>query len=104
MFQINDFLDKSKIKNYLNSYKLALIYSFIVGLIIGSIPFFYKLNENLRVQKLIQEQRKLKIQYNEKICKNDNSEYKKFLSLGFPKTAIQKFKNCMREKWNNIKN
>ena len=98
MFQINDFLDKSKIKNYLKSYKLALIYSFIVGLIIGSIPFFYKLNENLRVQKLIQEQRKLKIQYNEKICKNDNSEYKKFLSLGFPKTAIQKFKNCMKEK------
>ena len=98
MFQINNFLDKSKIKNYLKSYKLALIYSFIVGLIIGSIPFFYKLNENLRVQKLIQEQRKLKIQYKEKICKNDNSEYKKFLSLGFPKTAIQKFKNCMKEK------
>ena len=98
MFQINDFLDKSKIKNYLKSYKLALIYSFIVGLIIGSIPFFYKLNENLRVQKLIQEQRKLKIQYKEKICKNDNSEYKKFLSLGFPKTATQKFKNCMKEK------
>ena len=102
MFQINNFLDKSKIKNYLKnylkSYKLALIYSFIVGLIIGSIPFFYKFNENLRVQKLIQEQRKLKIQYKEKICKNDNSEYKKFLSLGFPKTAIQKFKNCMKEK------
>ena len=98
MFQINDFLDKSKIKNYLKSYKLALIYSFIVGLIIGSIPFFYKLNENLRVQKLIQEQRKLKIQYKEKICKNDNSEYKKFLSLGFPKTATQKFKKCMKEK------
>ena len=98
MFQINNFLDKSKMKNYLKSYKLALIYSFIVGLIIGSIPFFYKFNENLRVQKLIQEQRKLKIQYKEKICKNDNSEYKKFLSLGFPKTAIQKFKNCMKEK------
>ena len=98
MFQINNFLDKSKIKNYLKSYKLALIYSFIVGLIIGSIPFFYKLNKNLRVQKLIEEQSKLKIQYKEKICKNDNSEYKKFLSLGFPKTAIQKFKNCMKEK------
>ena len=60
--------------------------------------FFYKLNKNLRVQKLNEEQSKLKIQYKEKICKNDNSEYKKFLSLGFPKTAIQKFKNCMKEK------
>ena len=98
MFEISSFLKKSNIKNYLKKYKLVLICSFMIGLMIGSIPFFYKLNENLRVQKLIQEQRKLKIQYNEKICKNDNSEYKKFLSLGFPKTAIQKFKNCMREK------
>ena len=98
MFEISSFLDKSKIKNYLNSYKLALIYSFIVGLIIGSIPFFYKLNENFRVKKLIQEQSKIKIQKKEKICKDNNSEYKKFLRLGFPKTAIEKFNNCMKEK------
>ena len=98
MFEISSFIEKSNIKNYWEKYKLVLICSFMIGLMIGSIPFFYKLNENLRVQKLIQEQKKLKIQYNEKICKNDNSEYKKFLSLGFPKTAIQKFKNCMREK------
>ena len=98
MFEISSFIEESNIKNYLKKYKLVLICSFMIGLMIGSIPFFYKLNENLRVQKLIQEQRKLKIQYKEKICKNDNSEYKKFLSLGFPKTAIQKFKNCMREK------
>ena len=98
MFEIISFLEKSKIKNYLKSYKLALIYSFIVGLIMGSIPFFYKLNENLRVKKLIQEQSKIKIQKKEKICKDNNSEYKKFLSLGFPKTAIEKFNNCMKEK------
>ena len=98
MFEISNFLKKSNIKNYWTKYKLVLICSFMIGLIIGSIPFFYKFNENLRVQKLIQEQRKLKIQYKEKICKNDNSDYKKFLSLGFPKTAIQKFKNCMKEK------
>jgi len=98
MFEISSFLDKSKIKNYLNSYKLALIYSFIVGLIIGSIPFFYKLNENFRVKKLIQEQSKIKIQKKEKICKDNNSEYKKFLNLGFPKTAIEKFNKCMKEK------
>ena len=98
MFEIISFLDKSKIKNYLNSYKLALIYSFIVGLIMGSIPFFYKLNENFRVKKLIQEQSKIKIQKKEKICKDNNSEYKKFLSLGFPKTAIEKFNICMKTK------
>ena len=27
-----------------------------------------------------------------------NSEYKKFLSLGFPKTAIEKFNICIQEK------
>ena len=49
-------------------------------------------------QLLIQEQTKIKIQNKEKICKDNSSEYKKFLNLGFPKTAIQKFKNCMKEK------
>ena len=98
MFEISSFLDNSNIKNYLKRYKLALIYSFMVGLIVGSIPFFYKLNENFKVQKLIQEQSKIKMQKKEKICKNDNSDYKKFLSLGFPKTAIKKFNNCMKEK------
>ena len=97
MFEISSFLNKSKIKNYLKSYKLALIYPFIVGLIMGSIPFFYKLNENFRVKKLVQEQSKIKIQKKEKICKDNNSEYKKFLSLGFPKTAIEKFKICMQK-------
>ena len=27
----------------------------------------------------------------------NNSDYKKFLSLGFPKTAIEKFNICMQE-------
>ena len=36
--------------------------------------------------------------FKEKICKDDNSDYRKFLSLGFPKTAIEKFNICMREK------
>ena len=57
MFEISSFIEKSNIKNYLKKYKLVLICSFMIGLMIGSIPFFYKLNENLRVQKLIQEQR-----------------------------------------------
>ena len=50
-----------------------------------------------RVQKLIQEQRYIDIQNKEKICKNGNSDYKKFLNLGFPKTAIEKFNICMQE-------
>ena len=29
--------------------------------------------------------------------REDNSDYQKFLSLGFPKTAIEKFNICMKE-------
>ena len=70
----------------------------MIGLVIGSIPFIYKFKERSRVQKLIQEQRKIETEKKEKICKENNSEYNKFLSLGFPKTAIEKFNICMKEK------
>ena len=64
----------------------------------GSIPFIYKSKEDFKVKQLIQEQRKMQIQNQEKICKQDNSDYKKFLNLGFPKTAIEKFNLCMEAK------
>ncbi len=69
----------------------------MIGFVIGSMPFFYKLKESIKVKKLIQEQQKIEIQKKEKICKEDKSDYKKFLSLGFPKTAIEKFNKCMKE-------
>ena len=69
----------------------------MIGLVIGSLPFIKKYTENFRVQKLIQEQKKIQIETKEKICKEDNSDYKKFLSLGFPKTAIEKFNICMQK-------
>ena len=88
---------KSNLKSLLIRYKLVLTYSFIIGLFIGSLPFIYKSLESFRIKKLIQEQKKIEIQNKEKICKDKNSEYKKFLSLGFPKTAIQKFNICMQK-------
>ncbi len=75
----------------------------MIGLFLGSIPYIYKSKESFRNQQLIQEERKIEIQNREKICKNDNSDYKKFVSLGFPKTAIEKLYACMREQWNYIK-
>ena len=98
MTKINDFLVKTNIKSYLKKYKSAIKYSFIVGFFMGSLPFIYKSLATLRVKKLIQEQRKIEMQNKEKICKEENSDYKKFLSLGFPKTAMEKFKVCMNEK------
>tara|TARA_B100001989_G_scaffold31511_1_gene18740 strand:+ start:914 stop:1210 length:297 start_codon:yes stop_codon:yes gene_type:complete len=97
MFDTNNFFEKINLKSNLKRYKSTLIYSFIVGFFMGSLPFIYKTQENFRVQKLIQEQRKIEIQNRERICKDDNSDYKKFLSLGFPRTAIDKFNICMKE-------
>ena len=97
MFKIEDFLIESNLKSHLKKYKLVLIYSFIIGLFIGSIPFIKQYKENLKVKQLIEKQRKMQIQIKEKICKDESSDYKKFLNLGFPKTAIEKFNNCMRE-------
>ena len=97
MFQISNFLKKSNIKSHLKTYRSALKYSFIIGLFIGSMPFIYKFQKSFRNQKLIQKQIKIEIQNKEKICKQENSDYKKFLSLGFPKTALEKFNICMKK-------
>jgi hypothetical protein len=97
MFKVSSFLVENNLLNDLKRYKSKLAYSFMIGLIIGSLPFVYKVTERFSVQKLIQEQRQKQIENKEKICKGDNSDYKKFLSLGFPKTAIEKFKICMQK-------
>ena len=97
MFKKDNSPIETDIKSHLKKYKTALIYSFIIGFFTGSMPFIYKYKESLEVQKLIEEQRKIDLQNKEKICKQNNSDYKKFLSLGFPKTAIEKFNICMKE-------
>lgn len=98
MFKINSFLVENNIINHLKRYKSNLAYSFIIGFFIGSLPFIYEVTESFRVQKLIQEQRQRQNENKEKICKDVNSDFEKFLSLGFPKTAIEKFNICMQEK------
>ena len=98
MFKVSSFLVENNLLNDLKRYKSKLAYSFLIGLILGSLPFFYKVTERFSVQKLIQEQRQKQIENKEKICKGYNSDYEKFLSLGFPKTAIEKFNICMKGK------
>ena len=91
MFNTNNFFEKINLKSNLKRYKSTLIYSFIVGLIMGSLPFIYQTKENFRIQKLIQEQKRIEIQNREKICKNDNSDYKKFVSLDFQKRLLKNY-------------
>ena len=97
IFKVNSFLKENNLINDLKKYKSKLAYSFIIGLILGSLPFIYKVKESFRVQRLIQEQRQKLNENKEKICKGYNSDYEKFLSLGFPKTATEKFNICMQK-------
>ena len=97
MFKVEEFFVKNNLKSDLKRYKSALTCSFIIGLLLGSIPFINRSKENFKIKKLMQEQKQIEIQNREKICKEENSEYKRFLSLGFPKTAIKKFNICMEK-------
>ena len=92
LFVKNILLDNSR------KYKLAFISSFSIGALIASIPHTYKLIENYKMERLIKKERKLQIKKKEEKCKDKNSDYSKFMGLGFPKTAISKFNVCMQEK------
>ena len=80
-----------------NTYR-PFAFSFFIGLFLPTIPNIYKFIENFRNQIVIQEQIKIQIQNKKKICKDYNSDYIKFLNLGFPETANRKFNTCMIDK------
>ena len=84
-------LDKSK------KYKLGFISSFFIGVLITTISRTYKLIDNYKMETLIKKERKLQLKKKEEKCKDKNSDYAKFVDLGFPKTAISKFNLCMEE-------
>ena len=89
---------KTSIEDLFKQYKFAFTVSFSIGVLISSVFFTYKLVMNHRTEKLIQRERQLAIEKKEKNCKKDNSDYAKFMNLGFPDTANAKFKICMEEK------
>ena len=95
--KLNNFFAKISLKNQFKEYKSAFALSFIIGVFIATIPHIYQFIENLRNDILIQEQIKIKIQNKEKACKDYNSDYNKFLNLGFPETATKKFNTCMKK-------
>ncbi len=97
MLKLNNFFDKDSIKGQFKEYKSAFALSFIIDLIMATIPYIYKFIENFRNDILIKEQMKIQIQNKEKVCKDYNSDYTKFLNLGFPETATKKFNSCMKE-------
>tara|TARA_B100000131_G_scaffold276804_1_gene280214 strand:- start:262 stop:525 length:264 start_codon:yes stop_codon:yes gene_type:complete len=79
-------------------YKLGFISSFCIGVLIATITHTYNFIENYKMEKLIKKEKKLQLKKKEEKCKDKNSDYAKFLDLGFPKTAISKFNICMQEK------
>ena len=98
MLSMKNFFKKNNLKSYLEQYKLAFAFSFSVGFLISSIPNIYKLIDNYRIKKLIQKEMQMQIKEQEKKCKDQDSDYTKFLNLGFPNTAISKFNICVKEK------
>ena len=62
MLKVNSFLLENNLVNDLKRYKSKLAFSFMIGLIIGSLPFIYETTESFRVQKLIQEQKQIQSQ------------------------------------------
>ena len=89
---------KENIEELLKNNKLAFISAFSIGVLISTIPYISKFIENLRIEKLIEEERQMSLKEKEKQCKGINSAYNKFLNLGFPETAISKFNICMKKK------
>ena len=103
MPKVNTSFFKSNLKNHFKKYKSTLAFAFMIGSLIGTIPYISQSINKLRVKKLIEEQRVMQILNKEKICTDNNSNYKKFLNLGFPKTATDQFKSCMKETSEQIK-
>ena len=93
----NIFIKNSILKNFIK-YKRTFISSFSVGVLIATIPYIYTSIENYRNERFIQKEMQLQMKLREKKCKDEGTDYKKFLNLGFPNTAIKKFKICMEEK------
>ena len=104
MFKLNNYFAKISLKNNSKKYTSAFACSFFIGFFIATIPSIYRHIENFRNRILVKEQRKIQIKNKEKKCKDNNSDYIKFLKLGFPETASKKFNTCMIDKWKNIEN
>ena len=94
---MKDIFSKIPLINYFKEYKLAFAYSFSIGILISTIPYVFNFIDNYKTKQFIQKEKQLQIQRKSKECRDINSDYAKFLNLGFPNTANEKFKICMQK-------
>lgn len=88
---------KNSFGYYFKKYKLAFASSFSIGVLISTIAYSFKFIDKYKAKKFLTES-ELKTKQMEKNCKDEYSDYAKFLNLGFPNTAMEKFNYCMKEK------
>ena len=73
----------------------AMIFSFLVGTGISTIPFAINLIENIRNDRVVLIKNELKMESIKSICKNSNSKYTKLLNLGFSESALISYESCI---------
>ena len=94
---MNNLIEIIKLK--INSRKrlLVLIFAFITGIIIPTVPYFLNFISEIRNKREIEIKNKNLIIKLENNCRSKNSKYKKLLDLGFKNFALEEFNVCMRE-------
>tara|TARA_B100001029_G_C14741119_1_gene275539 strand:+ start:88 stop:381 length:294 start_codon:yes stop_codon:yes gene_type:complete len=74
----------------------AIVVSFLIGVGISSFPIIFNLIENIRSERIVQLERKIRFEKITETCKNTSSDYKKLLNLGFPNSALEKLNECIK--------
>ena len=85
-----------KIKNMYSKEIKVMLSSFFFGVAISSIPFFIKLNNLIKENKIKQLVLETQLKEKETACKDANkSSYIKLLDQGFPDSAQKVLKECI---------
>ena len=92
---MRNYIANFKIQNFSNKDLLWIVISFFLGAMISIAPIILKFINNYMAERRIDLDNKIKLKKIKESCKDINSEYSKLLNLGFPKTAVKKFNNCV---------
>jgi len=94
---MNNLIEIVKLKINSRNKLLVLIFAFITGIIIPTVPYFLNFLSEINNKREIELKNKNLIIKLENNCRSKNSKYKKLIDLGFENFALEEFNVCMRE-------